>query len=182
MKPHITLAHQYWRSHLKEGDLAIDATCGNGHDTLVLAELVGKKGRVIALDIQDQALENSRRIVKEKFYFNVSFFQQSHATFPNNESPASLIVYNLGYLPGGDKSITTQTDTTLESLRAALTLLASRGMISITFYPGHPEGLREEEAISTWLESLPSPNYSVCHHRWLNRKLAPSLIIIQNNY
>ena len=138
-KPHLDLAFEYWKGWLKPTDTVIDATCGNGKDTLRLASLV-PQGRVLALDIQEDALKNARKIASLD---NVSFFLQSHVSFPVS-SPVKLIVYNLGYLPFGDKSITTLSTTTLQSLEAALIWGEA---ISITCYPGHSEGLIEKNAI-----------------------------------
>jgi hypothetical protein len=85
-------------------------------------------------------------------------------------------VYNLGYLPGGKKSITTQTDTTLESVKLSLELLADDGAISITCYPGHEEGAREEKELLAFAETLSSKEWNVCQHKWLNRPRSPSLL------
>lgn len=94
----------------------------------------------------------------------------------------ALIVYNLGYLPGGDKTITTESSTTLESLQAAFPLIMPGGAISIACYPGHPSGKTEEENVMTFASSLDPQVWSCCHHRWLNRRNAPSLILIQRQF
>jgi hypothetical protein len=87
-------------------------------------------------------------------------------------------VYNLGYLPGGDKQATTSSSTTLESLKAAAALIVAGGAISVTCYPGHPAGKVEEQAVLDYAASLPPAEWSCCHHRWTNRKEAPSLLLI----
>lgn len=179
---HIDLAHSYWKAHVREGDCVIDATCGNGHDTLFLAQLVGSSGLVIGLDIQEQALANTKTLLlKENLYERISLHKQSHESFPEDAylRPISLLVYNLGYLPGGNKQLTTRTATTLASLEKSLELLSSGGLLSVTCYPGHPEGETEERAVIAWMEALPPFKYAICHHRWVNRRLAPSLAIIQ---
>ncbi len=170
---HLALAHKLWRAHLKAGDAAVDATCGNGHDTLMLTKLL-PDGKVYAFDIQPQAIENTRERLKD--FPNCHFFCQSHAAFPLECAESNLFVYNLGYLPKGDMGLTTQTDTTLQSIQSALTLLAVDGMISITCYPGHEEGAKEEEAILLFLRAL--TGYSIDYYK-SNRALAPSLLIIQ---
>lgn len=157
---HLKRAHAYWKEILEPGDIAIDATCGNGHDTLFLSEL---GARVIAYDIQKEALDAARQKV------NATFRHQSHARF--EETEAALIVYNLGYLPGGDKSLTTRVETTLKSVEHALKIATKA--ISITCYPGHPEGAREEEALLNFLKDC---TWNVCHHRWITRPKAPSLL------
>lgn len=171
--PHLALAKNYWKGLLQPSDLAIDATCGNGHDTLFLSELC----HVIGLDIQTQALQNTEALLL-RHQKRAVLHRLSHAaidTLPLPHAPR-LIVYNLGYLPQGNKAITTQTETTLESLKKGMELLADDGAISITCYPGHEEGEREEKALLAFVETLPSSTWSVCLHRWLNRPRSPSLI------
>jgi Putative rRNA methylase. len=175
MKPHLELARQLWRSHLQPGDLAIDATLGNGHDALFLHELGSE---VIGLDIQLAALEKAKAQIGEK---NVQLLHLSHAEIGSLclPKPPKLIVYNLGYLPGGDKEITTLVESTLKSVEDSWKLLDLRGALSITCYPGHDEGFREEAALIEWASSLDSKRWHVCHHRWLNRVRAPSLLWIE---
>ncbi|HEY4255304.1 MAG TPA: class I SAM-dependent methyltransferase [Chlamydiales bacterium] len=176
-KPHLLLAHQLWESHLKPTDLAIDMTVGNGHDTLFLVKLL-PEGQVIGFDIQEKAIEATRTRT-EGHSLRVQLFSCSHTELKNISLPDSprLIVYNLGYLPGGDHSITTQVDTTLESLDDALALLDLGGALSITCYPGHDEGKREEEAVFAWAKSQDGVNVSI--HQWLERERAPSLVWVK---
>jgi len=184
--PHLALAHAYWKSHLRPGDLAIDATCGNGHDTCALAKLLlgHSESLLLSFDIQTAALENAEALlqssVPKEFLPRVLFQRRCHSEIDQIPLPhfPKLIVYNLGYLPGGDKSITTQSITTLTSLQKAAKLLEERGALSVTCYPGHPEGKREEEAVVEWAKSLPSEQWHVCHHQWINRSAAPSLLWI----
>jgi SAM-dependent methyltransferase len=180
---HLDLAHAYWRQLLGKGDIAIDATCGNGHDTFFLAD-TGLLDRLYALDIQGAALQaaaarleslpnDKRKILK--------LLEQSHETFPDEIAPLSvkLIVYNLGFLPGGQKSLTTQLDSTLKSIRNALPLLTPGGVISITCYSGHEEGAKEESALKEFLSTLPPTEWSYSHLFWYNRRQSPSLILLQ---
>ena len=187
---HIDLAHHYCRSIVKAGDTVIDATCGNGHDLLALAQaaLTPDRGRVFGLDIQQDALKNSLALLKgrlpEPLLQRVFLLQRSHAEFPEEcqRGSVKLIVYNLGYLPGGNKSLTTIAPTTLVSVQNALLLLEHGGAVSITCYPGHPEGKIEEEALLAFLQGLNLKYFSVCHHRWLNRADSPSLLLIQKKF
>jgi hypothetical protein len=177
--PHLKLAKEYWREHLKSSDLAIDATCGNGNDTLFLTELC----TVIGLDIQVEALQNTEALLARSERRAI-LHRLSHEEIDRLPLPHSphLIVYNLGYLPKGDKSITTQTKTTLISVQKSLELLAPGGALSITCYPGHEEGEKEEKALEEWATLLPSDRWLVAHHKWLNRKKAPSLLWIQETF
>lgn len=172
---HLTQAHDLWKQHLKEGDFALDLTCGNGHDTLVLATLL-PKGIVFGIDLQKEAIAATQERVKG--FSNVELFQLSHPALPSLPRSPQLAVYNLGYLPGGDKQITTMATTTVQSLDVVAKILSDQGAISITCYPGHEAGAVEEEAVLSWAASLPSHLWSVCHYRWLNRLKSPSLIWI----
>ncbi len=176
-KPHLEMAHQTWSALLTKEDFAIDATCGNGHDTVQLARLAHA---VHAFDVQSEAIIKAKRQLQEHKLDNVIFYQRCHSSFPSEIAPCSikLIVYNLGYLPGGDKSITTETSSTLESLNQALPLLKPGGMISVTCYPGHDEGQKEEENILAWAENLDPLLWRCSHHRWINRHRSPSLLLI----
>lgn len=171
----LTFAHEEWKKHLKPGDRAIDATCGNGHDALVLSKL--NLSHLYVFDIQEQALQATKnRLGPQK---NISYHLCCHALFSEVKAPIDLIVYNLGYLPGGDKSLTTQTTTTLKSLEKGLQLLSSGGLISITLYPGHPEGEREKKALLAHVTTFSPKKFQVSHHRVLNRSKAPSLLLIK---
>ncbi|MBF8262368.1 MAG: putative rRNA methylase [Parachlamydiales bacterium] len=186
--PHLSLAHAYWKNHLRPGDTAIDATCGNGHDMLVLAQILleDPSSLLIGLDIQSAALANTssllERSIPASHMARVLLQRHSHADLaqiplPN---PVRLIVYNLGYLPGADKKITTQTETTLSSLKIAASLLAQDGALSITCYPGHEEGAREETAILDWAKQLAPNRWQICHHCWINRKASPTFFWIRS--
>lgn len=182
---HLDLAHQHWQKLVKAGDLVIDATCGNGHDTVFLAQLDAK---VIAMDIQPEALEKTKiylnEILLETQKNNVQLIHGCHSSFPAwiEAESVKLIVYNLGYLPGGNKEATTKTATTLASLSEAQRLLLPGGVFSITCYPGHPEGALEEEALLSLASTLSPKEWSCCHHRWVNRRSSPSLLLIQKSY
>ncbi len=185
---HLDLAHDLWKKIIQAGDIVIDATCGNGYDTLFLAQhaiLEGKIGNLIAIDKQAQAIETTKQrleaAIPQEHLTSIRLLNQCHSSFPADLNPASvtLIVYNLGYLPGGDKALTTLRNTTQQSLTHALLLLRPGGMLSVTCYPGHPEGKEEEETVLRFASQLASHEWSCCHHRWLNRPAAPSLLIIQ---
>lgn len=186
---HLDLAHHYWAKLVQEECIAIDATCGNGHDTLKLCQLAlsKDKGKVYAFDTQSKAIESAKEHLalhlSNDLQKRVQFQQRCHSTFPESIAPESvkLIVYNLGYLPGGDKTLTTNRLTTLKSLQAACSLVESGGAISVTCYPGHPEGAAEQEAIIKFASGLSPSEWSSCHHVWNNRHLAPSLLLLQKS-
>ncbi|HSM40559.1 MAG TPA: class I SAM-dependent methyltransferase [Afifellaceae bacterium] len=180
------LAHLMMERTLRPGDVAVDATAGNGHDTLFLAELVGPTGWVIGLDIQQAALdEAARRTADLK---QVTLLKAGHerlaeqiaALFPEAGScPLAGVMFNLGYLPGGDKQVTTRAETTIAALDQALALLKPGGLVSLVLYPGHPEGAGEAEAVRVHAEGLPD-SFTVSRYRRVNtRRPAPELVAIE---
>jgi SAM-dependent methyltransferase len=184
---HLDLAHDYWERLLQNGDWAIDATCGAGRDTLMLAKILQKRGNggIIGIDIQEESILRTRELLQTNLppdvLSKIHLHRQSHHDFPPiaAQSPIKLVVYNLGYLPQGNKQLTTLAQSTLESVQRALKLLLPGGALSITCYPGHPEGAIEERALLKITATLSSSTWNVCHHSFLNRTSSPSLILIQ---
>lgn len=176
----LQLSHYYWSLLLEPGDTVIDATCGNGRDTLKLAQLV-PGGRVYSMDIQPQALEATRDLLKKSLdaaqLERIFLLHQSHEEFPSVH-PVKLIVYNLGYLPKGDKSITTLNETTLKSVGHALQHITEGGAVSIVCYPGHAEGAREEKSLIDFASLLSHERFTVFFHQSINRKSSPSFLWI----
>lgn len=185
-RPHLHKAHSIWKEVVQQGDSVIDATCGNGNDTLILANLALTpfSGSVLAFDIQESALEMTKSKLKEnvssQMYNRITFHCACHSEFSSHVMAESitLIVYNLGYLPGGDKSLTTKVETTLNSIRTALSLIKPHGLISITCYPGHEEGKKEESALLDFLRELDPKKYQCEYISWVNRPISPTLLII----
>ena len=172
------LAHRYWAQLIQAGDLVVDATCGNGHDTLFLAQLVGNKGLVYAYDIQPQAIDRAKALLeREGMASRVCWKCESHENLCDILNPR-LIVFNLGYLPGSDKTIKTRVGTTLASVQHAMAILSLGGVISITAYSGHPEGAEEEAALLQWVADLPKC-WNCTFHQWPNRKQSPGLLLLQ---
>jgi len=185
---HLDLAHSYWKQLVCEGDIVVDATCGNGKDTHFLCTLTlnSPEGIVYAFDRQENAIANTRLLIHsllQKQLGRCILEKRCHSSFPEEIKPGTvkLIVYNLGYLPGGCKNEVTQVGTTLQSIEKAQELIMPGGSISITCYPGHPEGKKEEEAILKSISLLSPQKWSACQHCWVNRKDAPSLILLQKS-
>jgi len=157
--PHSTeLLHAILPGQIAEGDLAIDATAGNGHDTVMLARAVGASGKVIALDIQQVAIEATRgRLDNENLLDRVSLHGISHTRLGELAAPASAqaVVFNLGYLPGADREIITRTPDTLLALSAAVGLLRPGGILAVIAYPGHSSGMDEARAVEKFIHALP---------------------------
>ncbi len=174
------LAHRFVREALREGDLAIDATAGNGHDTLMLAERVGESGRVLAFDIQSSAIESARmRIQEAGFQDRVEFHPTSHARMTEFAAPSSaaVIMFNLGYLPGGDHALTTEVAETLRGLEAAMICLKPGGLLTVICYPGHAEGAIEASGVEEWLQARCNDGWRVAKYAMLGtREPAPFLL------
>lgn len=170
------------RRFLLPGDTAVDATMGNGHDTLMLCELVGENGRVYAFDVQKQALESTQKRLREagvaeRAQLYLCGHQHMAQHVPQN---VQAIMFNLGWLPGGDKSITTQWETTEQAVDAALKLLAVNGICVICVYPGHEAGDYERRLLAQKLAALRPQDFNVVHHRFINAGPgAPECYILQ---
>lgn len=148
-------AHLLVSRHLRPGDRAVDATVGNGHDTLFLAETVGTGGRVDGFEIQPDAIRAARARLQE--YPQVILHQAGHETMAERLSPGrSAVMFNLGYFPSGDKGIITRAETTLPALDAALALLVEGGLLTVVVYPGHPGGEEEARAVDAWFARFES--------------------------
>ena len=170
------------RQAVAPGDRVIDATMGNGHDTLALCQMVGPQGHVYAFDVQPQAVENTRaRLEEAGFLQRATLFCAGHEHMAERvEGPVAAVVFNLGWLPGGDKSITTRWESTEKAVKSALTLLAPRGVAVICAYPGHAEGEKERDSLAQLLAFLPPQRYNVLWHKFLNAGPgAPECFVIQ---
>lgn len=193
MKPLTQIAHELIRREVAELQapaspslFAIDATAGNGHDTLFLAELVGPTGRVWAVDIQADAIARTQLRVGE-WIDRVELHRADHANLKSivpaeMHGRISIVMFNLGYLPGGEKSMITRTGSTLVALDAASELLGPGGLLSMIAYPGHPGGDQEALAVASWIaaqaetfeiasEPLPNAVASSPRH-WLVRRVS----------
>ena len=152
---------------LKPGQLAIDATIGNGHDTLFMAELVGAEGQVFGFDIQQQALANTRQRLADAGLENrVTLIQGGHENMEDLlpcriHGQISVIMFNLGYLPGGDKNIITRPGTTRAAVEIATRLLAPGGIMTILVYRGHPGGQDEADTVSNALDSMRRKGFEI---------------------
>jgi len=160
----VEIARDRILKHLNFGDVVIDATAGNGHDTLWLANAVKSQGQVYAFDIQKEAIEMTRhKLEKAGCCEHVTLIHECHSrihkVIPKNKL-AKAIVFNLGYLPKGEKSLITQSKTTIKALESSLTLLQPEGMLSIVAYPGHPGGKEETQALLDWYGNIDTDQYT----------------------
>lgn len=152
--------------YISHNSVVIDATCGNGHDTIRLAE---KQPRYLyAFDIQETAVNNTKSLLKSCGFSDalkngaIRLIADSHENIPKYVNiPVTAAVFNLGYLPGSDKRKTTHCDSTLRAVSDCLDILEKDGIISITMYSGHPEGAKEKEVLLSFAEDLDSSLYHV---------------------
>jgi len=168
---------------LDEGAVAIDATVGNGHDTLFLAQAVGPAGRVYGFDVQAPAIERTRqRLVEASVAARVTLIHDGHETM-NQHVPAEVqgrvaaVMFNLGYLPGGDKTRITTPDTTIGALDRACQYLTSDGVITVVQYVGHEGGAAEARAVNDWAEALDQTRFQALAYRFVNQRNDPPRLL-----
>lgn len=166
--------------YLNSGDTVIDATCGNGHDTLALAKMGA--GKIYAFDVQETAIRNTESLlIKENIPLDdVHLILDSHANMCNYiKEKVQVIVFNLGYLPAADKSITTNASSTINAVREAMKLLKKDGLICISMYSGHPGGEEEKQTLLDFAESLDDRTWHAAYINMRNqRKNPPEILLI----
>ena len=180
----IPFAHALVQQRVRAGDLVVDGTMGNGHDTLMLARCVGDEGRVFAFDIQSAALTaTAERLHQAGVRHRAELIQTGHEHMAYHV-PAGIraAVFNFGYLPGGDKNVTTRADTSLAAVSAALSLLAEGGLLVAVLYPGHDAGKTEADLLNRYAKTLPFPTFNVLYYGFTNRNgYPPFLLAIEKN-
>lgn len=175
---------RYWAAELIEpalrpGAVAVDATMGNGQDTLWLCRLVGETGRVYAFDVQQEAVNRTRERLAEAGVLDRA---RLHCTGHEHMAelivePVDAVMFNLGWLPGAEHIVTTRTETTLQAVDAALQILKPDGLMTICVYPGHEEGAREVDALLDWAKSLDPKKYDALIKCYLNQPNDPPRMI-----
>lgn len=176
--------HKLIAQSLSAGQVAVDATAGNGHDTLFLAQLVGPEGKVYAFDIQQQALDNTKaRLAEAGCSGRVELLLIGHEQMKLHVSePVHAVMFNLGYLPGTDHQVITQPDNTLKALHGAVQMLAPGGILSVVVYPGHSGGDQEAQQVDDWARSLSSQDFAVMRMQFWNRQpTVPYLLVIEKS-
>ena len=163
-----------------KGDCVIDATCGNGWDTVFLSHLVGKEGKVYAFDVQKEAIDRASTRLKEARIKQVDLILDGHENVLKYvDVEVSAAIFNLGYLPGSDKTITTHGATTWRAVVDILSLLAVGGIIVLVIYHGHEAGKAERAEIEAALVSLDPMKTEVLRYEFLNKNNAPYVIAIE---
>lgn len=175
----LPFTHQLLIQHLNNGDTALDGTAGNGHDTVFLAEAVGHRGKVWAFDVQQQAIEQTKaRLMAENLLSRVNLVHDSHQYIERHiRQGLDAAVFNFGWLPGGDKNITTSADSSLAALNSTLLLLNPNGIVVAVLYPGHDSGRVEAAAIEAWAQSLLQQEFAVLKYHFINRQNHPPYVL-----
>jgi len=180
-------AHECVRSVVSVGDVVVDATIGNGHDTLFLAECVGDSGKVIGFDVQQAALDSTRARLLDAGVSSQCFelCLASHARMREFvDAEVSAVMFNLGYFPGADKEVITKTESTLAALDQAMELLGARGVLSVMCYPGHAGGDTEARAVGQWMDEFLQKNlkngaFVTCWRREKSQEKTPFLFVVR---
>lgn len=182
LKGIINYAHYLLEECVQSGESLIDATCGNGNDTLFLSRIAGKDGHVYAFDIQEQAIENTRLALASEGRKNVSLIHDSHENIkdylpsdPDFEIAGAI--FNLGYLPRSDKSVITKGTSTVAAVEAILSKLKKNGIIVLVVYHGHEGGKEEKQSVLKHLLHLDQKEFSVLRYGFINQKNDPPFIL-----
>ena len=175
MKKPLEMAHDSLAQVITKDDVVVDATMGNGYDTLFLARLAKQ---VYAFDIQEQAIEKTSQRLLEAGLTNVELLLQGHETVDQFVTEAKAGIFNLGYLPSADKSIITKPQTTIEALEKLCQLLVKGGRIAIMIYYGHEGGDIERDAVLDYVSQLPQQEYTATIYRILNQINNPPFLVM----
>lgn len=182
LKNILSFSHQILRESLKEGDTAVDATAGRGNDTLFLSEIVGDTGKVLAFDIQTEAIQTTRSLLSNEKRTNVQLFHCDHSLMDeiiagSGSEQIGGAIFNLGYLPGSRKDLITKPESTLPALSALLSRLKTNGIIVLVVYHGHPGGEAEKEALLDFCQKLDQKFFHVLHYNFINQRNNPPFIL-----
>ena len=173
--------HHFLEDHVQPGDICIDATMGNGHDTALLSRLTGKTGKVTAFDIQQLALDNTEeKLLKENCPKNWELVLASHERMNEyaEENTVSCITFNLGYLPGGDHTKATKGESSIRAIETGLSLLKKKGLMTVCIYSGGDSGFEEKEAVLSYIKALDAKKYLVIISEYANRPNNPPIPVL----
>jgi len=172
-------SHDIVKKAVSYGDIVIDATMGNGNDTLFLAGLVGPTGKVYSFDIQEKAILNTKEKLSSNDLLNrVELINDGHQNMDLYvKEPVKAVMFNLGYLPGGDHSICTKGETTIAAVKKAMQLLCLNGIISIVIYYGGDSGFDEKESVLKFIETIDPKSFTVMKTEFVNQINNPPILV-----
>lgn len=181
----VTWAKWFIKQEVSPGDICVDATVGNGNDTLFLAECVGVSGKVYGFDIQQTAIEKTKKkLAAADLLDRVNLIQDNHANLCEylTKDSVKAVMFNLGYLPGGDTNLITKPESTIQAIEAALYLLSQGGIITVASYRGHPGTLEEYTKVNILLSKLNPINFNVLRLESINHAHLPPVLFVANKY
>jgi len=176
----LALAHEFIKNHVKNGDLCIDATAGRGRDTAFLCSLAGPDGHVIAFDVQKEAVDSTKARLDAMGYGGMAeVVLDSHENMDKyaGEETVDCIVFNFGWLPGGDHSFFTHADSSIKAIKKGLRLIKNGGIISLCIYYGGRSGYEERDALLRYITEIDYLNYTVLRHDFANRPNCPPIVV-----
>ncbi len=179
IKNSLVQSHDYVKSIVRHGDIVVDATAGNGNDTVFLAELVGDNGKVYSFDIQEKALEKTRKKLADKGLLQrVQLINEGHQNMDSYiTGSVKAVMFNLGYLPGGDHSIGTKGDTTIEAIKKSMELIEVNGLVSLVVYYGGDSGFDEKEQVMEFINGIDNKKYVVMKTEFVNQVNCPPIFV-----
>jgi predicted methyltransferase len=179
----LPFAKNLLKKAIYSGAVVVDATLGNGHDTLFLADLVGENGRVYGFDVQEDAIRTSmERLTQHGMADRVTIFHSGHEDLyklipVDHHGKVTSAIFNLGYLPGSDKSIVTKPETTISAVEQLLEIMVPEGIIILVIYHGHDEGAIERDALLTYCQEIDQKKAHVLQYRFINQQNNPPFIV-----
>ena len=173
------LSHKFISEHVKPGNVCVDATAGRGRDTLFLCNLVGEDGIVYAFDIQEEAIQSTIALMNEnRKKANVILDCHSNMDHYLEKESVDAIMFNFGWLPGGDHTKFSHGDTSRVAIEKGLDLLKKGGVMSLCIYCGKETGFEEKELLLPFLKSLDQKKYSVLLADYINRGGNPPIAVL----
>lgn len=182
LQPPLRFSHDVLKKSIVPGDHVIDGTVGNGHDTVMLAQAVEQIGKVYGFDVQQEAIDSTKeKLLLTGLLQQTDLIHDGHENIKDyvpKDQQISAAVFNLGYLPSGDKSIITKPETTISAIDQCLNRLRKGGLVSIMIYYGHDGGLEEKEQLDNFVRDLPQESYQVLEYEFVNQKNNPPYLYI----
>ncbi|NMB96096.1 MAG: methyltransferase domain-containing protein [Clostridiaceae bacterium] len=181
LKNALMMSHDYIKRIVEPGDIVIDATAGNGNDTLMLANLVGESGKVYSFDIQEKAIKNTYKKLSDAGVENrVTLIMDGHQNmdkYVSEKGRVKAVMFNLGYLPGGDHNISTKPSTTIDAIKKAMNIITTGGLISIVVYYGGDTGFEERDRVMQFIETINSKEFVAMKTCYVNQINCPPFLI-----
>lgn len=179
LKRVLPFAKELLTNVIEPGDTVVDATAGNGHDTVFLAQLVGETGHVYGFDVQKEAIQaTTENLNKENLTERTTLILDGHEHISKYvQIEVAAAIFNLGYLPGSDHEIVTRGTSTIKAIESLLNLMKIGGLIVLVVYHGHEGGKEEKESLMHYVQQLPQSYVHVLSYQFLNQQNNPPFII-----